>query len=324
MTVTTEFTTALSDHNAATAADPTALFPGLNQLDYPPAWLHARLVPAWLVLEGGAMRGQFTAGILDCLMDQQLIPTTMVGVSAGALNGVNYTAGQRGRTAYLNIRYAHDRRYYSLLSWFLTGNVFSVRYSFREIPEKLVLFDFAAFQNSPIRMISVATDLSTGQADYHCYQDLRAEMAYLQASASMPFFSRVVPIAGRKFLDGGIAESVPLRYALDSGAKKLIVILTQPADYLKPPNPQLRLAQLVYYRYPQFVKALARRHLIYNAAYQQTRQMAADGQIFLFQPSGDHPVSHMEKDRGKLLALYQEGYTQAASRLPELQRYLNL
>ncbi len=212
-----------------------------------PAWRGHATTHANLVLEGGAMRGQFTAGVLDFFMDKKLFCERVIGVSAGALCGYNYVAGEDGRTCYLNTKYCTDWRYLSMQSFVRTGNACGREFAFDEIPNRLEPFNYAAFDESPMRLVTVASNLVTGEADYHEFADSLADLPYLIASSSMPLVSRTVEVDGKPLLDGGTCDSVPLTYSLLTGARKHIVVLTQAADYVKGPN---KLMALLRQRYP--------------------------------------------------------------------------
>ena len=201
-----------------------------------PAWRGHGTVPVNLVLEGGAMRGQFTAGVLDFFMDQKLFCERVIGVSAGALCGYNYVAGEDGRTCYLNTKYCDDWRYLSMKSFVRTGNACGREFAFDEIPNRLEPFDYAGFDQSPMQLIAVSSDLVTGEADYHPFADSLADLPYLIASSSMPLVSQIVDVDGKLLLDGGTCDSVPIMYSMLTGARKHIVVLTQAADYVKGPN----------------------------------------------------------------------------------------
>lgn len=294
----------------------------LDDPRYHPAWQGVAPLDCNLVLEGGSMRGQFTAGVLDLLMDEGILPSTVIGVSAGALNGCNFVAGMRGRTSYLNTKYCDYWRYYSMRSLLLKGSVSDMRFVFGDLLYGLEPFDFDSFADSPLRLITVAANLETGQADYHEYRDLRSEMGYLQASVSMPLVTRPVTIDGKKLLDGGICDSVPIEHSKGLGANRHIVVLTQDADYIKQPVGLRGLSRLMYRRYARFIWAIEHRHEIYNQTYAQVTRMHEDGEIFLLRPQHPVTVASMEQDRGKLRDLYLHGYGEAKRHLPAIRAYL--
>lgn len=222
-----------SDAESARQANPAS-----SPFASKPAWEGKEAVPVNLVLEGGAMRGQFTAGVLDYFLEHGLFCDQVIGVSAGALNGYCYVSGEIGRTCFLNMKYCNDPRYLSMKSFVHTGNACGREFAFHEVPEKLDPFDFQAFANSPITLTAVSSDLELGEADYHAVRDLGrdADLPYLIASSSMPLVSQIVEVDGKKLLDGGTCDSVPITYSLLTGRKKHIVVLTQDATYERAPT----------------------------------------------------------------------------------------
>jgi predicted patatin/cPLA2 family phospholipase len=291
---------------------------------YRPAFEEAQLIDCNLVLEGGAMRGLFTAGVLDFLMDNALMPKVAIGVSAGALNGLNYVAGQRGRSCYLNTKYCTDWRYLSMKSFARTGNVFNVGFVFDEIPNTLDPFDYNAYARSPLTLIAVSSDLERGEADYTVLQDAYAQLDYLRASASLPLLSQIVEIDGKKLLDGGICDSVPIAYSQALGATKHLVVLTQDVGYVKKPSKFMRVARRTYADYPLFVRRMETRHSEYNRVYQQVARMHDEGEIFVIRPSEPITVASMEHDPEKLYRLWQTGYEEARASFSALKSYLEI
>lgn len=287
-----------------------------------PAWRGHATTHANLVLEGGAMRGQFTAGVLDFFMDKKLFCERVIGVSAGALCGYNYVAGEDGRTCYLNTKYCTDWRYLSMQSFVRTGNACGREFAFDEIPNRLEPFNYAAFDESPMRLVTVASNLVTGEADYHEFADSLADLPYLIASSSMPLVSRTVEVDGKPLLDGGTCDSVPLTYSLLTGARKHIVVLTQAADYVKGPNKLMALLRQRYHDYPYYLERLHLRHYEYNRLYRALPRLHDEGRIFVLRPPEPVTVSSMEKDADKLFALYEQGYATAALSWDALVRYL--
>ncbi|MDR3052476.1 MAG: patatin family protein [Coriobacteriales bacterium] len=294
----------------------------LNDPRYKPAYLGAQLVDCNLVLEGGAMRGQFTAGVLDYFMDKALLPKVAIGVSAGALNGFNYIAGARGRTCYLNTKYCTDWRYLSMRSFAATGNAFNVTFTFDTIPNKLDPFDFDAYAASPLQLITVSSDLELGEADYHHLRDARAEMDYLRASSAMPLVSKITEIDGKKLLDGGICDSIPIEHSLQTGATKHIVVLTREAAYTKSPNKVMPLARRVYAEYPYFIERMEQRHFEYNRCYRRLARLHDAGDILIIRPPAPVTVASMERDPEKLYDLYLVGYKEAQKAWPAVLEYL--
>lgn len=287
-----------------------------------PAWHGCSTTPATLVLEGGAMRGQFTAGVLDFFMDNKLFCERVIGTSAGALCGYNYVAGEDGRTCYLNTKYCDDWRYLSMQSFVRTGNACGREFAFDEIPNKLEPFDYASFDASPMKLISVASNLDTGEADYHEFTDSRADLPYLIASSSMPLVSQIVEVDGLHLLDGGSCDSVPFLYSKLTGARKNIVVLTQAEDYVKSSNKLMALLRQRYAAYPYYLDRLQHRHFEYNRLYRALPRWADDGELFLIRPPEPVTIGSMEHDASKLMALYEQGCETAARAWPALQAYL--
>lgn len=279
--------------------------------------------PVGLVLEGGAMRGLYTAGVLDVLMENALWADLVIGVSAGALHGASYVSNQPGRTIRYYEKYRADRHFMGLYSLLTTGDMVGKQFCYYDIPQRLDVFDEAAFEASPIRFYSVCTDVESGRAAYFHLAELASahNMELLRAGASMPLVSRVVEVDGKKYLDGGVADSIPLAKAQALGCRKNIVVLTQPAGYLKPPAGTAPFAA-AYRRYPAFVQAMAERHHMYNRQVCAAEQAAARGEVLLLRPSRPLDVSRMERDLGKLRAIYQLGRTDTETRLAELHAFL--
>ncbi|WP_251179062.1 patatin-like phospholipase family protein [Adlercreutzia agrestimuris] len=288
----------------------------------PPAWENSSITNANLVLEGGAMRGQFTAGVLDYFMEHKLICKRVIGVSAGALCGYNYVAGEIGRTCVINTTFCTDPRYLSLQSYVRTGNAMGRNFSFNEIPNELYPFNYENFNNSPIELITVASNLETGEADYHEFHDAEADLDYLIASSSMPLVSQIVEVDGKLLLDGGTCDSVPLGYSLITDAPKHIVVLTQDAGCTKGSNKLMALMMQRYHKYPYYVERLQNRHFDYNRIYRALPKLHDQGSIFVIRPPEPVTVSSMEKDPEKLFALWEQGYQSAAAAWPALQAYL--
>ncbi|WP_165046086.1 patatin family protein [Adlercreutzia sp. ZJ138] len=277
-----------------------------------------------IVLEGGAMRGQFTAGVLDFLMERGVAFNRVVGTSAGALNGYNYLSGQIGRTCLVNTAFCDDPRYLSLRSFVKTGNAFGREFSFQEIPDRLVPFDYDAFNTSPMTLTVVSSDLELGEADYHECVDGRGCLPYLIASSSMPLVSKIIEVDGKKLLDGGTCDSVPINYSVSTGAAKHVVVLTQAPGYEKKPNKLMPLMRQQYADYPYYLERCEYRHYEYNRTYRAIERMHAAGEAFVIRPQVPVSISSMEKDADKLLDLYEQGYEQAALNWPALKTYLEI
>lgn len=277
-----------------------------------------------LVLEGGAMRGLFTAGVMDVLMENGIVFDGIVGVSAGAAFGCNYKSGQIGRVLRYNTTYCQDWRYCSFRSLIKTGDLYGADFCYHELPEQLDLFDDEAFQKNPADFYAVCTDCESGEPVYKKIQSAQyTDLEWIRASASMPLVSRIVDINGQKLLDGGIADSIPLRFMENSGYANNVVVLTQPRSYRKKKNSLLPLMKLALKKYPKVVDAMARRHINYNETLDYIRKQEQEGKVFVISPDEKLDIGRTEKDPDKLRAVYAIGRKAAEAKLGELKRFLH-
>ncbi len=276
-----------------------------------------------LVLEGGAMRGLFSAGVMDVLMEHQIAFDGAIGVSAGAAFGCNYKSRQPGRVIRYNIEYARDPRYCSLRSLFKTGDLFGADFCYHELPNKLDPFDTEAFQQNPMEFYVVCTDVLTGEAVYQkcgiaddeCFE-------WLRASASMPLVSRTVEIGGRRMLDGGIADSIPLRYFEQIGYNKILVILTQPEGYRKKKNKALPLIRLSFRQYPKMVEALEKRHKKYNDTLAYVKKREREGAVLVLRPQDSLSIGRVEHNPERMRQVYDCGRKVALQSLEQIEAFL--
>ena len=277
-----------------------------------------------LVLEGGAMRGLFTAGVMDVLMENGIVFDGIVGVSAGAAFGCNYKSGQIGRVLRYNTTYCQDWRYCSFRSLIKTGDLYGADFCYHELPEQLDLFDDEAFQKNAADFYAVCTDCESGEPVYKKIQSAQYnDLEWIRASASMPLVSRIVDINGQKLLDGGIADSIPLRFMENSGYANNVVVLTQPRSYRKKKNSLLPLMKLALKKYPKVVDAMARRHINYNETLDYIRKQEQAGKVFVISPDEKLDIGRTEKDPDKLRAVYAIGRKAAEAKLGELKRFLH-
>ena len=261
-----------------------------------------------LVLEGGAMRGLFTAGIIDVMMEAGVEPDGLIGVSAGAAFGCNYKSRQPGRAIRYNTRFAKDGRYSGLKSLLTTGDYFNAQFGYHIVPYQYDLFDVAAFEQNPMEFIVVCTDVLTGQAVYHKMDRVDFdELEWLRASASMPLASKVVEVGGRKLLDGGVADSIPLAYFESIGYDRNVVILTQPEGYVKHRTKLMPLMRIGLRRYPEMIQAMDRRYLMYNRELEFVRQAEREGRCLVIRPDEKLPIGHISHDPEEMKRVYQIG-----------------
>lgn len=254
------------------------------------------------------MRGLWTAGITDVMMEHDVWPDGLIGVSAGAAFGCNYKSRQAGRAIRYNTRFAKDSRYSGLKSLLMSGDYFNAEFGYHVVPKKYDVFDDEAFNANPMEFIVVCTDVETGravyqplqEADYDCYE-------WIRASASMPLASRVVHLQGRKLLDGGVADSIPLEFAESHGYQRNVVILTQPLAYRKRHSRLMPLMRIALHRYPEMVRAMDRRHLMYNAQLDYVAQAEREGRCLVIRPEGKIPIGHISHDADEMRRVYDLG-----------------
>ena len=276
-----------------------------------------------LVLEGGAMRGLFTAGVMDTLMENDIRFDGLIGVSAGAAFGCNYKSRQIGRVLRYNKRFCRDKRYCSLSSLLKTGNLFGADFCYRQLPDELDSFDRETYNNDPMAFYLVCTDVHTGQAHYQSCPVVDEEcFEWMRASASMPLVSRIVKIREREYLDGAIADSIPLRFFEEKGYNKNVVVLTQPAGFCKKTSKAMRLLRIVLHKYPALIQALETRHERYNETLRYLEEQSRKGNIFLLRPESPLPVGRICHDPEKLQQTYDIGREYSAKLLPQIKKFL--
>lgn len=278
-----------------------------------------------LILEGGAMRGMFTAGVMDVLMENGVEFDGAVGVSAGAAFGCNYKTKQIGRVLRYNTRFSRDKRYCGIRSLLKTGNIYNAEFAYGEVPLKYDKFDFDTYMSNPMEFYVVCTDIEKGEAVYHRYEGWEDHgFDWIRASASMPLVSKTVEIDGLKLLDGGITDSVPLKFFESIGYDRNVVILTQPLDYRKSKNKTLPLIKAKYRHYPKMVSLMADRHNVYNKTIAEITEKEKRGEVLVIRPEASLPVGRVEKDPEKLKAVYQIGREVAEKRLADVKRFLEI
>lgn len=261
-----------------------------------------------IVMEGGAMRGMFTCGVLDVLMEEGITFDGAVGVSAGATFGCNLKSGQIGRALRYNKKYCTDKRYHSISSLIATGDIYNVDFCYEKLPYELDKWDLEAFQKNPMEFYCVATDAVTGKPVYYkCENGDRKDIKWIQASASMPLVSRPVEIDGGVYLDGGISDSIPLKFMEEKGYDKILVIETQPRDYVKGKQKYMPLVRLMLRKYPGMIKAMEDRYLMYNEEKRYIREKEEKGEIEVIRPLEPLNISAIEKDPQELERVYQLG-----------------
>lgn len=275
-----------------------------------------------LVLEGGGMRGVYTAGVLDLFMERNLYVPYVIGVSAGACNALSYLSGQIGRNRKVTIDYVDHPRYLGIRNLVREKSLFGMKLIFEDIPLRLEPFDFDAFHRSKQTFVAGVTDCVTGKPAYFRNTPQRDMLAVVRASSSLPFLSPIQYIDGRPYLDGGIADPIPINQSAADGNRKHIVVLTRNRGYRKAPTRSAWLAKVRYAKFPGLVRALETRHEVYNRTLDEISRMEANGEAFVIQPVEPLQVGRYEKNRDRLQALYEQGYRDAARRFDEMLAWM--
>lgn len=276
-----------------------------------------------LILEGGGMRGLFTAGVIDVMMENDIVFDGAVGVSAGAAFGCNYKSKQVGRVLRYNVENCKNPEYCSFRSLIKTGDMFGAEYCYHKLPEEIDVFDYNAYESNPMEFHVVCTDVESGKAIYKKCDEVNYEtLEWIRASASMPLVSRIVEVGGYKMLDGGISDSIPLKYFESIGYDKNIVVLTQPEDYIKNENKLIPIMKLALKKYPAVVETMAKRHEIYNETTQYIKDKEIKGEILVIRPDEALPIKRVEHDADVMRHAYGLGRIVAMRRLDEIKTFL--
>ena len=276
-----------------------------------------------LVLEGGAMRGLFTAGIIDVMMEHGVWPDGLIGVSAGAAFGCNMKSRQVGRAIRYNKHFARDSRYSGVRSLLTTGDYFNAQFAYHVVPHKYDIFDNQAFEENPMEFVAVCTEVETGQPVYKrldkCNEDT---YDWIRASASMPLCSRVVCLEGYKLLDGGVSDSIPLEYAEQQGYERNVVILTQPLGYRKHHTRLMPLMRIGLRKYPLMVEAMDRRYLMYNRQLDYVAEAERQGRCLVIRPDEKLPIGHVCHNPEQMERVYQTGRQMGERKINEIKELL--
>ncbi len=275
-----------------------------------------------LVLEGGAMRGMYTSGVLDTFLDNGISFDGIIGVSAGALFGANFLSKQKGRSLRYSQKYNGDKRYMGIGSLLKTGNLINTDFAYNTVPFTLDVFDNDTFMASGTPFYAVITNISTGNTEYVRITNVFEQMDVLRASASMPFVSKPVKIGSRLYLDGGVTDSIPYKKLLDMGYDRIIVILTRDIDYRKKPMSSF-LINTCYKKYPEFREKLKKRHEMYNSSVQRLMEYEQKGIALVVRPSRPIEIGRMEKDPQKLQRIYDLGTRDAKQSMDKISSFLN-
>ena len=276
-----------------------------------------------IVLEGGGMRGMYTCGILDVLMENRIYLDGMVGVSAGIAFGCNYKSRQIGRALRYNVRFAHDKRYSGMMSLLKTGNYYNAYFAYKLVPTHYDVFDYNVFEDSPMECYAVCFDVKSGEGVYHRLDHVNDDFfEWIRASASMPVVAQPVEVGGRLLLDGGLADSIPLEFMMSKGYQRNVVILTREEGFRKTAEHGMWLMKPMLRKWPKVIEALRHRPAHYNQQLQVVREQERLGNAFVFRPLKPLNVSRTTHDPKEMNRVYQQGREEALQRLDELKKFL--
>ncbi len=278
-----------------------------------------------LVLEGGGMRGIYTAGVLDALMDNNIKIDGIIGTSAGAIFGVNYFSKQRGRIVRYNKRFCKEKKNISIHSLVTTGNIINKEFAFYKVPFELDVFDDEEYKKATKEYYATVTNVKTGEAEHIKIDSVYDQMEALRASAAIPLVSKIVELDGKKYLDGGIGDSIPVEKMLSLDYDKIIVVLTQPKDYIKKPlsKGKEKMTRLMYKDYPNFIESMLNRHERYNKTIERIIDLENKKEIFVIRPSVKLNISVMERDENNIEEVYRLGLKEGNESIQLLKEYLN-
>ena len=276
-----------------------------------------------LILEGGAMRGLFSAGIMDAFLENDIAFDGVIGVSAGAAFGCNYISKQKGRVLRYNTRFCKDKRYCSLRSLIKTGDLYNADFCYHEIPEHLDVLDMETFLQNPAEFFVVCSDVLTGTPVYRKLEKMDyADLEWMRASASMPLASKIVKIDSFRLLDGGITDAIPVRYFEKAGYDRNVVVLTRPADYIKHKTKFMTLFKIAFKKYPKFIDALEHRHAVYNETLEHIRQKEKQGDLIAIRPETALPIGKVEHNADKMRAVHAIGYETGLKHVEKVKMFL--
>lgn len=276
-----------------------------------------------LILEGGGMRGIYTAGVLDFLIEKNVEVDIVIGVSAGSCHACSYLSKQYKRAFNATVDYLDDKNYLSFNNLIKTGSIFGMDFMFNTIPNELNIYDYDTFNKSNTKFIAVSTNCETGKPEYFELTDLKKEIIYIQASCSIPMFANIVEVDNYKLVDGGVSDSIPIQYALNQGYKKNIVVLTRDSTYLKSKNKFTSVIKRKYKKYPKLITAIENRHVNYNKSLEIINNLSQSGDALVIRPNSPVKVSQVEKNVDKLTALYEQGYNDAKNSFSKILDFID-
>ena len=277
-----------------------------------------------LVIEGGGFRGIFTAGFLDFFLENEIEFPYVIGVSMGACNGANYISKQKKRSIAIPYDFIDDDRYISFKNLLKDGNLFGMDFIFHEIPYEHNLFDFKTFKETPQTFLITAMDCISGETFYFNKEKLsdKEALTALKASCSLPLISKMVSLQGRRFLDGGLSDSIPIQKAIEDGMDKVVVLLTRERGYRKKPSKSNFLLKQMYKKYPKVLEAIETRHVKYNDTLDLIERLEKEGRVLALYPEKAIPIGRTERNKDKLMAAYEAGYQQALKMKEQIIQFI--
>lgn len=275
-----------------------------------------------LILEGGGMRGIYTAGVLDFFIENNIEINSCYGVSAGTVNACNYISKQKGRTYQLDTDYLDNRDYASVYNLITTGNYFGTEMCYHKVPLELNPFDFETYNKYDGVFYAVVTNCETGKPEYIKINDMKKDIDVIRASCSLPLMAQMVNLGGKLYLDGGVSDSIPVRQSVKDGNNKNVVILTRDIEYRKKANEMLPIIKLKYKKYPNLIKAIEQRHIVYNRTLEYIENQRKAGNIYVIRPEKPVKIGRLEKSKEKLDELYNIGIEDAKRSFEGLKEFL--
>ncbi len=277
---------------------------------------------AGLVLEGGGMKGAYTSGVLDFFLEKNLEFSSCYGVSAGAANLCSFLSKQKRRGFRSLTEYMGNKRISGWYSMVTNGNIIDPDFTYDLVPNYLLPFDRKTYEKYEGKAYAVVTNVETGKAEYLSMKEVDQAMEAVKASTALPLVFQIVTINGKKYLDGGLADSIPIQRSILEGNKKNVIVLTKEEGYIRKPSENLNLIRLRYYKYPKVYEVMKERHLAYNETMEYIRLLQKEGKVFVLQPKEKNEISRLEKDSKKMEELYQRGYEDAKNKYDALQEFL--
>ena len=274
-----------------------------------------------LVLEGGGMRGSYTAGVLSAFEDNDVHFPSIYGISAGACNALSYISGQSYRNHDIFYQFVQGDKYVSVKNFIKHGCMFDFDYIFGDLFHTILPFDYEAFKKSPVKFYAGATDIQTGLPVFFTKDDMDERMDVIRASSSLPFLSNIIKVGNYKLLDGGISMPIPVERSICDGNEYNVIVLTRDAKYKKSAKPEFpqALMKAKYHKYPALLKALNKRADIYNEQRMFCQKLEKKKKAIVLLPSEPIEISRYEKDSDTLMAIYDMGYTDAMKRMNEIK-----